>query len=279
MGKYRKYGRRRTPSKRRSKEILIVSSVVLSLLHISLAMYVSIPISKDILEISLNGLRAVNATLFRVTYLDAMSKSSLVRLQIDNVAVDFDIPEGRSGTVWTSKLSRLVRVNQEVVQPKITVSTLGSIVTYPAPPINTSTIGRSEDYILSHYPLELYFVFITQLCNSTIHIKSDIALVNEATLIYRLTEEGYNMDMPLLCRGGICEGFLENKCVVFYDVTSDLSYLNFFRVKYRNGEATLRFIDNLWIPVVMYIAVMSGLFLVYRKTSAVRGRTRSRASI
>lgn len=85
--------------------------------------------------------------------------------------------------------------------------------------------------------------------------------------------------MPLTCGEGTCRGFLENKCVLSYEVESSLSYLNFLRVRYSGGGAVLRFADNLWIPALLYAASVGGLLLAYRRSSAgVVKKVKSKAS-
>ncbi|MCX8208170.1 MAG: hypothetical protein N3G79_00760 [Sulfolobales archaeon] len=278
MGKYRKYRKRRKLLKRKFRNTVIALSMALSIPYALLAMYGFIPIPGSVLDISIDASRTINATLFRVTYLATTNESSLAKLQINDVIADFNIPAGGRGAVRLG-LSKLVEVkNQEVVQPKITVYTSDSSATYPVPPINMSMIGRSEDFILSHYPLELYFVFVTQLCNVTVLTKSDGAVVDEASLLYRHSEEGSSY-MPLVCRGSTCEGFLENRCVLSYDIESSLSYLNFLRVRYSGGRAVLRFADNLWILALLYAASVSGLLLAYRKSSvSMVKKVKSKAS-
>ncbi|MCS7099472.1 MAG: hypothetical protein NZ925_03920, partial [Sulfolobales archaeon] len=94
----------------------------------------------------------------------------------------------------------------------------------------------------------------------------------------RHSEEGSSY-MPLVCRGSTCEGFLENRCVLSYDIESSLSYLNFLRVRYSGGRAVLRFADNLWILALLYAASVSGLLLAYRKSSvSMVKKVKSKAS-
>lgn len=268
MGKYRRYGKKKRAPKKRFKKALPALGVALSFLYILMAVYGSIPIERGFLELFVGGAKVINATLFKVTYIGSSpeNKSFAVWLQIDDRSVEFSVPGGEYGRVAILGVSRLIDVVKEVVQPKVIIPDSHINITYPGPPINTSVIGRAEDYVISHYPLELYFIFTTQLCNVTVRAKSSEATFIEAKLIYSDREDGEKREIPLYCRDNVCEGGVKGGCVLSYDLVSDLAYLGLFRLKHESGKTVLRFIDNLWIPGLMLVATIGILFTVYRRS-------------
>lgn len=275
VGKYRKYGKKQKSPRRRLKRMLSALGVALSFLYILMTMYGSIPIEGDLFELFVGGAKVINATLFKVTYIGSPpeNKNFTIWLQIDDRSVEFSIPGGEYGKVAILGVSRLIDVAKEMVQPKIIIPDARINITYPGPPINTSTVGRTEDYVISHYPLELYFVFATQLCNVTILAKSSEATFIEARLIYSDKEEGGKKETSLYCRGNTCEGDIRGGCVLSYDLVSELTYLGLFRLKHESGKTVLRFIDNLWISVLLLITTIGILFTVYKRgTTPVKKR-------
>jgi len=267
VGKYRKYGRQRKRSKRRLKRTLFLVSIILSLLYLITAVYVSIQIEGRFLELSVIGTRVINTTLFRVTYVDSSeNRNFTIKLQVGSESTDFIIPGGEAGKAVKPGMSKLVRVEREIVQPNIIVLGERVNVTYPAPHINTSMIGRAEDYIVSHYPLELYFIFTTQLCNVSIRARSIGASFIEAKFLYS-DREGETSEVPLNCREDLCEGAVGARCITSYDLVSDLTYLGFLRLRHEKGRTTLRFIDNLWIPATMIAITLGAIFIAFKKVS------------
>lgn len=279
MGKYRRYGRRRRASRRRLKKTLPALGVALSFLYIFVAAYGSITIEGDFLGISVSGAKVINATLFKVTYIGSSeNKSFTIWLRIGDRNIEFSVPGGEYGRVVKLRVSRLVDVVDGVVQPKIIIPDARINMTYPGPPINTSMVGRAEDYVISHYPLELYFVFTTQLCNVTIRARSSGAALARAKLVYVDSEGGEKRELPLHCRDGECEGDIRSGCVLSYDLVAELTYLGLLKLKHEGGKTVLKFADNLWIPAIMAAATMGIILVVYGRGTLAEKRARRTAS-
>ncbi len=267
MGKYRKYRRPKRAPERRSGRPLLALGVSLSILYALLAAYGYVPIGGELFDLSVDGARVVNVTLYRVAYIAPTgNRSYVVELQLGESVEDFVIPAGEEGRRAVLGESRLVRVDQEVVQPRLKVFDDGVGIPYPGPPINTSRIGRYEDFILPHYPLELYFVFTVQLCNLSVRVEPAGASVTRARLLYVDREDGEEVEKELPCAGGSCSGSLEGVCVRSYRVALDLVLFGVFKLSHENGRALLRFSENLWIPSAMFVATAASLYLVHKRS-------------
>ncbi|MEM1623777.1 MAG: hypothetical protein QW780_02460 [Sulfolobales archaeon] len=267
MGKYRKYGRRRKQSKKRLKRVLSLLSILISLFYLFIAVYGSIQIEGKLLEFSIVGTRVVNTTLFRVTYVGPSENTNFtIKLNVGDESADFVVPGGPAGRTIKPGVSKIIKVEREIIQPNIVILGEHVNVTYPAPHINTSIIGRAEDYVLSHYPLELYFIFTTQICNVSVRAQSIGASLTEAKFIYG-EGEGVRSEVPLYCSGDSCEITIVSRCITSYDLVSELTYLGFLRLRYESGRTVFRFIDNLWLPASMAAITLGVILIVFKKVS------------
>lgn len=270
MGKYRRY--RRVKKKRRSiKELMTVLGILVAIAYLLTALHVSIPVAGNFLVYSVSGTKTINVTLFRVKYIaPPETGNKTVEVYVDGKSVTFQIPEGKEGyTIYLNK-SKLIEVNQERVQTQITVPSAVSNLTYPGPPLNTTYIGRSEDYIVSHYPYELHFIFTIQLCNVTADVRPSGVAVDELKLEYISGEDRPKEEVLLRCNDDGCRGSPHSRCILSYNVTSKLTYLGIFKLDYMNGKASLRFLDNPWIPIALYIVTIISLYISLKKFYRMR---------
>ncbi len=266
MGKYRKYRKPKRVPGRRLRGLLPALGIALSLLYALLAVYGYVPVEGEFFDLRVDGARVLNATLYRVTYVaPTENRSYVVRLQVDGHTEDFVVPAGEENRRLVLGESRLIEVEREVVQTRVVVLD-GASTQYPGPPVNMSRVGRYEDFILTHYPLELYFVYTVQLCNVSFRVKPAGASIAGARVAYRDREGGDEKEVPLSCAGGSCEGSLERVCAHSYRVDLDLVLLGVLRLRREGGRTVLRFSDNLWIPATALAATIASLYLVSRRS-------------
>lgn len=266
MSRYSRYGRRRVRPRRRLKRFFPYIVAVTALFFMLLTLYVSVPISGTPLEYSVDGLRVVNTTLYRVAYFAPLTEfNRTIRLYLNNISIDFDIPESNEDKVIVLGDSRLVGVREGVVQTKIVISSHGVDTAYPGPLINTNPIGRSEDYILSHFPVELYFIFTVQLCNVTINVstRSPNVHVDRLRVIYLDREDAVPNEVVVTCQQGWCRAYLGPGCLLSYNIESDLSYLGFIRLRFEDGKALLRLVDNIWLPALFFLITVAVMYVLY----------------
>lgn len=274
VGKYRRYSRKRMRPGRKLRNLLPYVVVVSAVFYALLTLSVSIPIAGKLLDYSVNGVRVVNATLYRITYLAPSSGfNRSVRLYLDGASADFSVPEGREGDVVVLGDSRLIPVEDDIVYPRIVVPGYGVNTTYPGPPINTTFVGRSEDYIVSHFPVELYFVFTVQLCNVTVTARPAGPQIDGLRVTYLDREDAAPKEAAVTCQRDGCVGYLGSSCILSYSIASDLSYFNFVRLRAEDDRVVLRLVDNVWLPSSLFAVTVVAVFLLSRKYST-RGGTR-----
>jgi len=261
LGKYRRY-RKVKKRKRSMKKLMLLLGILIAIVYTFMTFNVSIPVSGDFLSYSLSGARTVNVTLFRVKYIaPSGADNNIVKVYVDGKSTTFQIPEGKEGHTIYLNESRLFEVNQENVRTQIVVPSVVSNLTYPGPPLNMTHIGRSEDYIISHYPFELYFIFTTQLCNVTVYAKPSGVVIDELKLEYTAGEDRPKEELYLRCDEEVCKGSPSSRCILSYSVISRFTYFGVFKLEYRNGRTSLNFIDNPWIPVSLYVITMVSLYI------------------
>lgn len=264
MGKYRRY---RKVKKRRKNvgRLTLLLGIIIAIVYIFTTFNVTIPVSGDFLSYSLSGVKAVNVTLLRVKYIAPPdTNSSVVKVYVDGKSTTFKIPEGKEGYTIYLNESRLFEVNQENVRTQIVVPGAIGNLTYPGPPLNMSYIGKSEDYIVSHLPFELYFIFTTQLCNVTVYARPSGVVIDELKLEFIAGENRPKEELHLKCDEEGCKGSPSSRCVLSYNVVSRFTYFGVLKLEYSDGKTSLKFIDNIWIPISLYIITMILLYTSLR---------------
>lgn len=269
MGKYRKYKKLQKRGKRVTRRILLLLGLVLALLYTALTFNVSIPVAGDFITYSVDGERALNITLFRARYVGRPETGAkTIRVYVDEDFIEFGIPEGKEGTAIYLGTSKLVTVKGEEVQPKVKIpldDDYRNYVVYPGPPLKTSALGRSEDYIITQFPLELHFVFTVLLCNVTVRAKL-LGASPDSLEIEFVSKEGAPAERESLrCDGELCETRLKSQCVLSYNLSAKFTYLGVIKLRHINGRTRLELIDNLWIPSVLYVITMMVLYTAVKK--------------
>lgn len=239
------------------------------MLYTALTFNVSIPMAGDFVTYSVDGESMLNVTLFRARYIGHPETGArTIRVRVGESLIEFNIPEGKEGTTIYLGTSKLVAVEGEEVQPKVEIPLSGdysNYITYPGPPLKTTALGRSEDYIITQFPLELHFVFTVLLCNVTARAKILGASPDSLEVEFVSREGGPAEKERLRCDGETCEARLSSQCVLSYNLSAKLTYFGVIKLRYINGRTRLEFKDNIWVPLVLYVTTMILLYAAMRK--------------
>jgi len=265
MGKYRRYARKKRV-RRRLRKLLLPIAVAVALLYIAMTMTLVIHLQSNFLRYTLLGDRVVNVTLFRATYIaPPEDRNYTVLVAVGSETLEFSIPKGSERKTFLLKESKLVRVSEEVVNTFFRVVDSPAGVFYPGPYFNLTKVGRSEDYILSQYPLEVYFILSTQICNATLRADYSGISLGSIRVEYREWEDGPSKLSELACSGGSCVGTVTNGCVFSYRVSAEPIVAGVLRLRYENEKTYLRLADNPWIATALYIATVLPLWVYVRR--------------
>ncbi len=268
MGKYRRYARKKRARRKLSK-LLLPIAIAVAFLYTAMTMTLVIPLQNDFLRYALLGDRVVNVTLLRATYIASPEdRNYTVLVTVGSETLEFNIPKGSERKTFLLRESKLVRVSEEVVNTFFRVADSLVGVPYPGPYLNLTKVGRSEDYILSQYPLEVYFILSTQICNASLRAEYSGISLGSIRVEYREWEEGPIKLSELACSGGSCIGTLTKRCVFSYGVSAEPTIAGVLRLRYENRRTYLRLADNPWIAAVLYIATILPLWVYVRKREA-----------
>lgn len=264
VGKYRKYARKKT--KKRLKKLLTPVAVAMAFLYIAMTIYVVIPIRSDLVRYSLVGDRVVNVTLLRATYIaPPEDRNYTILVTVGSEVVEFNVPKGSEWKTFHLRESKLVRVSGDLVNTFFRVVELPTNISYPGPYINLTRVGRSEDYILSQYPLEAYFVLSTQLCNASIRVEYSGVSLGSIKVEYSEWEDGPRGVAEIACSRGSCVGTVTNGCVFNYRVSAEPTAAGILKLKFEDGKLYLRLLDNPWITAALYVATILPLWIYVKK--------------
>jgi len=265
VGKYRRYAKRKRV-RRKLRKLLLPIAMAVAFLYVAMTITLVIPLQSDFLRYTLLGDRVVNVTLLRATYIaPPEDRNYTVLVTVGSETLEFSVPRGSEWKTLLLRESKLVRVSEEVVNTFFRVADSPVGVSYPGPYLNLTNVGRSEDYILSQYPLEVYFILSTQLCNASLKAEYSGISLGSIRVEYVEWEDGPSKVSELACSGGNCVGTVTNRCVFSYRVSAEPTVAGVLRLRYENGRTYLRLADNPWIAVTLYIATVLPLWVYVRR--------------
>jgi hypothetical protein len=265
VGKYRRYARRKR-GRRKLGKLLLPTSLVIALLYVVMTLTVAFSLQEGLVRYDLIGDRIVNVTLFRATYIaPPEDRNYTVLVAVGNETLRFTIPKGSEWKTFYLRESRLIKVHGEVVSTSFRVVESPVSTSYPGPFINLTRIGRFEDYILTQYPLEVYFVLSTQLCNASLKAEYGGVDMGSIRVEYREWEDGPVNVAEVNCREGNCLGKLTNGCIYSYRVSAEPTIAGILKLRFENGRLYVRLLDNLWITAVLYVVTVLPLWVYVRK--------------
>jgi hypothetical protein len=265
VGKYRRYARRKR-GRRKLGKLLLPTSLVIALLYIVMTLTVAFSLQEGLVRYDLTGDRIVNVTLLRATYIaPPEDRNYTVLVTVSNETLRFTIPKGSEWKTFYLRESRLVKACGEVVNTSFRVAESPVNTSYPGPFINLTRIGRSEDYILTQYPLEIYFVLSAQLCNASVKAEYRGVDMGSIRVEYKEWEDGPVNVAEVNCREGSCLSRLTTGCVYSYRVSAEPTIAGILKLKFENGRLYMRLLDNPWITVVLYVVTVLPLWVYVKK--------------